>query len=81
MPQTPAPATEGLSLVKPAEAASLLGVSPRLLDTLVATGQIPVVKIGAGTLRPHRRFRRDHLDDYIRRNTSVADASLEAAAS
>ena len=48
-------------------AARYLAVSVRTVEALVALGEIPVVRIGAG--RGVRRFERAALTAYVRRNT------------
>ena len=49
------------------EAANALAVSVRTVESLVALGEIPVVRIGTG--RGVRRFERRALDAYVRRST------------
>ena len=48
------------------EAAEYLAVSVRTVESLVALGEIPVVRIGTG--RGVRRFERRSLDAFVRRS-------------
>lgn len=50
-----------------AGAAAHLNVSTRTVESLVALGEIPVVRIGLG--RGVRRFERASIDAYVRRHT------------
>ena len=66
MANTTTPAREPMPLMPTSEVATFLGCSPKHVHNLIATRQLPAVKIGA-------RYRVDprDLDSYVRRNRTT----------
>ena len=71
-PQSPPP--KPTRLLKPAEAATLLAVSPKTLQRLVARGDLAVIRVGSSL-----RFSTRDLEAFVTRHRSAVLTRFDAS--
>ena len=71
-PQSPPP--NPTRLLKPAEAAGLLSISPKTLQRLVARGDLAVIRVGSSL-----RFAVSDLDAFVARHRSAVLTRFDAS--